>query len=101
MKISLKKGWALAVIGADEKLKPTYLVGDTSWEPTYELHASTLNGKPSSAVSLHYHMRIKQETEEDWSDTAQVDSQHHLVGRQRTFPFSDPPSATREFWERE
>jgi hypothetical protein len=45
-------------------------VGDTSWEPTYELHASTVNGKPSSAVSLHYRAKIKQETGEDWSNTA-------------------------------
>jgi hypothetical protein len=38
------------------------VVSGASWHPTYELHASTENGKPSSSVSLHYRARIQQST---------------------------------------
>jgi uncharacterized protein (TIGR02231 family) len=94
---SLKKGRALGevyvVIGTDTngmvELKLTYstvhifiylllpthdcffaVVGDASWEPTYELHANMEGGKPSPTVSLHYRARIKQSTGEDWTDSA-------------------------------
>jgi len=95
-KTQLKKGWTMGevvvVVGADEKdnveLKLTYskclrlpfsrfisnlrdlVVGNVSWEPTYTLHASTENGKPSSTVTLQYRARVKQSTGEDWTDTA-------------------------------
>ncbi|KDQ59015.1 hypothetical protein JAAARDRAFT_192573, partial [Jaapia argillacea MUCL 33604] len=52
------------------ELKLTYIVWNASWEPTYDLHATTENGKPSSAVSLQYRSRITQWTGEDWKDTS-------------------------------
>ena len=38
------------------------VVSGAIWQPTYELHATTDNGKPSSSVSLHYRARIQQST---------------------------------------
>ncbi|KIY70787.1 hypothetical protein CYLTODRAFT_487803 [Cylindrobasidium torrendii FP15055 ss-10] len=75
-KIGMKKGSCngeiTAVIRASEpaaiEMLVTYIVTETSWSPTYELHATTDNGKPSSKVHLHYHARIRQATGEDWSD---------------------------------
>ncbi|KAH9481857.1 Protein F37C4.5 [Psilocybe cubensis] len=71
-----KKGTALGqvdiVIVADSdtqvELKLTYIVSNVKWTPTYELHATTVNGKPSSSVSLHYRARVTQSTGEDWNN---------------------------------
>ncbi|KAF7375624.1 hypothetical protein MSAN_00451300 [Mycena sanguinolenta] len=67
-------GEVTIVLGTDSdthvNFKLTYLVSNASWESTYELHAATENGKPSSSVSLHYRARITQSTGEDWADTA-------------------------------
>ncbi|KAF5359448.1 hypothetical protein D9756_002931 [Leucocoprinus leucothites] len=53
------------------QLNLTYLVNNTKWTPTYELHVVTgEDGKPSSNVSLHYHASIKQATGEDWTDAS-------------------------------
>ncbi|KAF5379823.1 hypothetical protein D9615_005794 [Tricholomella constricta] len=73
-----KKGEALGevniILGADETskvdLKLTYIVSNVFWKPTYELHATMDNGKPSSSVALHYRARITQSTGEDWTNTA-------------------------------
>jgi hypothetical protein len=46
------------------------VVSNAQWKPTYELHANTESGKPSSSVSLHYRARITQSTGEDWNNTA-------------------------------
>lgn len=46
------------------------VVSNARWNPTYELHASTENGKPSSSVKLHYRARVTQETGEDWKNTS-------------------------------
>jgi hypothetical protein len=46
------------------------VVSNAQWKPTYELHATTESGKPSSSVSLHYRARITQSTGEDWNNTA-------------------------------
>lgn len=56
--------------GAQVDLILTYIVGNTQWKPTYELHAMTENGKPSAMVKLHYRARINQSTGEDWKNTA-------------------------------
>lgn len=45
------------------------VVSNVKWTPTYELHATTVNGKPSSSVSLHYRARVLQSTGEDWNNT--------------------------------
>ncbi|RPD54836.1 hypothetical protein L226DRAFT_493613 [Lentinus tigrinus ALCF2SS1-7] len=47
----------------------TYLVAGVSWQPYYDIHASTAEGKPSSEISLLYCANITQSTGEDWSDT--------------------------------
>ncbi|KIJ96516.1 hypothetical protein K443DRAFT_682305 [Laccaria amethystina LaAM-08-1] len=61
------------VLGADGdsdvEIKLTYIVSNATWEPTYELHATTENGKPSNSVALHYRARVTQSTGEDWNDT--------------------------------
>ncbi|KAF8071517.1 hypothetical protein FPV67DRAFT_1606272 [Lyophyllum atratum] len=75
---AMKKGEARGevdiILGADEastiNLKLTYIVSSVSWRPTYELHATTENGKPSPSVTLHYRARITQFTGEDWTNTA-------------------------------
>lgn len=46
------------------------VVHGASWAPSYELHATTVSGKPSSSVSLHYRATITQSTGEDWTDVA-------------------------------
>ncbi|KAG6872729.1 hypothetical protein C0995_007132 [Termitomyces sp. Mi166 len=51
-------------------LKLTYIVGNVSWTPTYELHAKTENGKPSSTMAFHYRARILQSTGEDWTNAS-------------------------------
>ena len=45
------------------------MVTGVTWQPYYDLHASTSDGKPSSSVSLHYCANITQSTGEDWSNT--------------------------------
>jgi uncharacterized protein (TIGR02231 family) len=47
-------------------------VNCADWEPTYDLHAATEDGRPSTAVTLEYRARIKQSTGEDWRDTTLV-----------------------------
>ena len=37
------------------------------WEPLYDLHATTEDGKPSTSVSLHYRVNVSQRTGEDWA----------------------------------
>ncbi|KAJ3569900.1 hypothetical protein NP233_g4751 [Leucocoprinus birnbaumii] len=78
-KVTAVKGSAnielTAVVVADNdinvELKLTYIVNDTNWNPTYELHAITGDdGQPSRTVSLHYRARITQSTGEDWTDAA-------------------------------
>ncbi|KAF9459033.1 hypothetical protein BDZ94DRAFT_1269216 [Collybia nuda] len=68
------RGQVIVVLGTDENtsidLKLTYIVSDVQWKSTYELHASTENGKPSPSVSLHYRARVTQSTGEDWSNTS-------------------------------
>ncbi|KAG5641777.1 hypothetical protein DXG03_004253 [Asterophora parasitica] len=77
-KHALQKGDALGeatiILGADDAntldLKLTYIVSNVSWTPSYELHATSSSGKPSSSVALHYRARITQSTGEDWTGTA-------------------------------
>ncbi|TDL25849.1 hypothetical protein BD410DRAFT_784883 [Rickenella mellea] len=47
----------------------TYMVGKAGWKPSYDLRATTENGKPAGTVSLHYRALITQGTGEDWKDT--------------------------------
>ncbi|KIM77452.1 hypothetical protein PILCRDRAFT_12084 [Piloderma croceum F 1598] len=74
LKIGEANGQATIVVVASEdskvEMKLTYIVSGVSWHPTYELHASTENGKPSSVISLHYRARIQQSTGEDWKNSA-------------------------------
>ncbi|KDR78599.1 hypothetical protein GALMADRAFT_244048 [Galerina marginata CBS 339.88] len=77
-KAAAKRGSTLGrvdiVIFADAEnsveLKLTYIVSNVQWKPTYELHATTDNGKPSSSVALHYRARVTQGTGEDWNNTS-------------------------------
>ncbi|TFK16659.1 hypothetical protein FA15DRAFT_698701 [Coprinopsis marcescibilis] len=77
-KVKTKKGLAQGrvdvVVVADGEVQVdlvlTYIVNRAQWEPTYELHAKTENGKPLSLVKLHYRARIIQSTGEDWTNTS-------------------------------
>ncbi|KAI1792158.1 hypothetical protein LXA43DRAFT_1093971 [Ganoderma leucocontextum] len=89
-----------------------YLVTGVNWQPYYDLHASTSDGKPSSDVSLHYCANITQNTGEDWTNTVltlstansqalhsltvpKVDPLRLLPTRaQSTFPGRPAPSVT-------
>ena len=42
------------------------MVSGANWKPYYDLCARTVDGKPSSDVSLHYCANITQKTGEDW-----------------------------------
>jgi len=44
-------------------------VGDASWAPLYDLHATSEDGVPSKSVSLHYRVNLQQQTGEDWDNT--------------------------------
>ena len=43
-------------------------VKDASWEPYYDLHATTINGQPAPTVSLQYNARVTHTSGEDWTD---------------------------------
>ncbi|KAL0948652.1 hypothetical protein HGRIS_010456 [Hohenbuehelia grisea] len=64
----------VVVIGAADpthiELKLTYIVANASWSPTYELHATTTDGKTTSSIYLHYRAKVTQSTGEDWADTS-------------------------------
>ncbi|KAH0585650.1 hypothetical protein H2248_008872 [Termitomyces sp. 'cryptogamus'] len=68
------QGEAIIILGTDNPsvvdLKLTYVVGNVSWTPTYELHAKAENGKPLSTVALHYRARVSQSTGEDWTNVS-------------------------------
>ena len=44
------------------------VVGGVSWRPSYDLHAITIDGNTSRAVSLLYCANITQRTGEDWNN---------------------------------
>ena len=46
------------------------MVAGASWSPTYDLHASTVDGHTSRTVSLVYGANVAQKTGEDWSSVA-------------------------------
>ncbi|KAJ7062781.1 hypothetical protein C8F01DRAFT_1251594 [Mycena amicta] len=97
-KEALKRGDATGVVtvvvGTDAPLnvdlKLTYIVSNASWSSTYELHASTENGKPSSTVTLHYRAHISQSTGEDWTDTALTLSTVAASTMVRNIPYLSP-----------
>ncbi|KAG6877251.1 hypothetical protein C0992_010442 [Termitomyces sp. T32_za158] len=68
------RGEVTVILGTDNSstvdLKLTYIVSNVFWTPTYELHAKTENGQPSSAVALHYRARVVQSTGEDWTNAS-------------------------------
>ncbi|KAI0706428.1 hypothetical protein C8Q76DRAFT_749605 [Earliella scabrosa] len=59
----------LAKRDCEVEFQLTYLVTGVKWQPHYDLHASTADGKPSSDVVLLYCANISQSTGEDWNDT--------------------------------
>lgn len=46
------------------------MVSNASWSPTYDLRATTDDGKHSTSVSLLYRAAIQQNTGEDWRNTS-------------------------------
>ncbi|KAF9483179.1 hypothetical protein BDN70DRAFT_800234 [Pholiota conissans] len=64
-------GKVVALISSDADASITftlaYMVSNCEWTPKYELHTTTQNGKPYSAVSLNYLATIWQSTGEDWT----------------------------------
>ncbi|KAI0045246.1 hypothetical protein FA95DRAFT_1543906 [Auriscalpium vulgare] len=70
----------------DVEVKLTYLVGNASWTPIYELHASTENGQHTSSVSLQYRARITQSTGEDWSGVTLSLSTADMMFHNQTIP---------------
>jgi len=76
------------------------VVSNATWTPTYELHATTENGKPSSSVSLHYRACVTQSTGEDWNDTELTlstvtsDTVVRQIPRLRTVKLTQPSTTT-------
>ncbi|KAI0045247.1 hypothetical protein FA95DRAFT_1589849 [Auriscalpium vulgare] len=62
------------------------VVGNASWTPIYELHASTENGQHTSSVSLQYRARITQSTGEDWSGVTLSLSTADMMLHNQTIP---------------
>ncbi|KAI0750045.1 hypothetical protein C8Q80DRAFT_1269826 [Daedaleopsis nitida] len=66
-------GWVVATVLAQHACKAefqlTYLVTGVKWQPHYDLHANTADGKTSSEVTLLYCANVSQSTGEDWTDT--------------------------------
>ncbi|XP_006458934.1 hypothetical protein AGABI2DRAFT_177067 [Agaricus bisporus var. bisporus H97] len=98
-KATLLKGSAhaeiTAVVTADNDtrvtLKLMYIVNETNWHPTYELHALTGDdGCPSETVSLHYRATVAQTTGEDWSDASLTLSTVATDAVVKTIPKSNP-----------
>ena len=42
-------------------------VKNASWEPYYNLHATTVNGQPSPTVAVQYNARVTHTSGEDWT----------------------------------
>ncbi|EKM77950.1 hypothetical protein AGABI1DRAFT_129739 [Agaricus bisporus var. burnettii JB137-S8] len=98
-KATLLKGSAhaeiTAVVTADNDtrvtLKLMYIVNETNWLPTYELHALTGDdGRPSQTVSLHYRATVAQTTGEDWTDASLTLSTVATDAIVKTIPKSNP-----------
>ena len=66
------------------------VVRNATWSPTYELQAESENGKPASAVSLHYRARITQSTGEDWTNVALTLSTAAMDGSDQRIPDLEP-----------
>lgn len=47
-------------------------MGNAQWTPTYDLHATSVDGTPSSSVSLHYRVHLSQSTGEHWNGTSLI-----------------------------
>lgn len=67
------------------------MVTGVSWQPYYDLLASTSEGKPSSEVSLLYCANITQNTGEDWTDTVlTLSTANSQALRNLSVPVLDP-----------
>ncbi|KAH7906816.1 hypothetical protein BJ138DRAFT_1129635 [Hygrophoropsis aurantiaca] len=62
---------AMKNIGADAQynmvLKLVYCVKDVSWEPTYDLRLTAVDGTPTSSVKLQVRAKIRQNSGEAWN----------------------------------
>ncbi|TFK87177.1 hypothetical protein K466DRAFT_663212 [Polyporus arcularius HHB13444] len=73
----------------------TYLVTGVSWQPYYDLHASTSEGKPSSKLLLLYCAYITQSTGEDWTNAAlTLSTANSQALRNLSVPVIDPLQVT-------
>ncbi|KAI0323511.1 hypothetical protein GY45DRAFT_1332485, partial [Cubamyces sp. BRFM 1775] len=72
-------------------LKATYLVHGVTWRPFYDLHATSVDGQPSKAVSMRYCATITQCTGEDWNDmTLTLSTASSQAHRQLSVPSLKP-----------
>ncbi|KZT23516.1 hypothetical protein NEOLEDRAFT_1179970 [Neolentinus lepideus HHB14362 ss-1] len=75
-KVGQANGQVAVVISSEAggrvDLTLTYIVSHATWEPIYDLFATTDKGAPAPSVGLHYRARICQSTGEDWADTKLV-----------------------------
>lgn len=70
LKLTYSESRPHTALSLNEPNPSSQVVDYAVWEPSYDLHASTEDGRPSSAVTLYYRARITQSTGEDWKDTA-------------------------------
>lgn len=67
------------------------VVTGVRWQPYYDLHASTSDGKPSSEITLLYCANITQGTGEDWTDTVlTLSTANSQALRSLSVPVIDP-----------
>ncbi|KZT28781.1 hypothetical protein NEOLEDRAFT_1128996 [Neolentinus lepideus HHB14362 ss-1] len=75
-KVGQANGQVAVVISSEAggrvDLTLTYIVSHATWEPIYDLFATTDKGIPVPSVGLHYRARICQSTGEDWASTKLV-----------------------------
>ncbi|KAJ8482397.1 hypothetical protein ONZ51_g5383 [Trametes cubensis] len=81
----------VAATEAKIDLKVTYLVHGVTWRPFYDLHATSVDGQPSKAVSMRYCATIVQCTGEDWNDmTLTLSTASSQAHRQLSVPSLKP-----------
>ena len=67
--LTYRKSPSCSPFGYSDSALCDIVVTGVKWQPHYDLHASTADGKPSSDVVLLYCANISQNTGEDWNDT--------------------------------
>jgi hypothetical protein len=67
--VSYRKSYGCPKLPPMSELDQQTGVSNAQWQPVYDLHAGSENGKPSTSVSLQYRVALSQSTGETWNNT--------------------------------